>query len=361
MKKIAVELGANSYDIFIGNRLDDHLKSFVANQKFSSNALLITDSNIEHLHAQKFIDLIQAVGLNVKLCTVDAGETSKSLSTAESIYTVAIKHKLDRKSAIFALGGGVVGDLAGFVAATFMRGVPFVQIPTTLLAQVDSSVGGKVAVNHQLGKNLIGAFYQPKAVFIDLDFLKTLPPREIASGLGEIVKYGVIADADFFCYLENHVNEILSLDNPTIEHIIARSCQIKADVVSRDERESGLRRILNFGHTIAHAVEEETHYQKYRHGEAVAIGMIGAAYIACSLGRLDQSAVERIQRLLDRLKMISHAENLNVEQIYCELFRDKKTVNGKINWVIPDSIGSVSIANDVPEAIVKAAIQKIIA
>lgn len=360
MKQIPVELGANSYDIFIGNRLDDRLKNFVADKKFSSKALLITDSNIEPLHAQKIIDIIQSTGLNVKLCTVDAGETSKSLSTAETVYTVAIKHKLDRKSAIFALGGGVVGDLAGFVAATFMRGVPFVQIPTTLLAQVDSSVGGKVAVNHQLGKNLIGAFYQPKAVFIDLDFLKTLPPREIASGLGEIVKYGVIADADFFCYLENHVDEILSLDNPTIEHIIARSCRIKADVVSQDEKESGLRRILNFGHTIAHAVEEETHYQKYRHGEAVAIGMLGAAHISRALGRIDQSVVDRLQRLLDRLKMISHAENLNVNQIYNELFRDKKTVDGKINWVLPNAIGSVSIIDDVSEAIVKDAIKKII-
>lgn len=360
MKKIAVELGANSYDIFIGNRLDDQLKSFVANKKFSRKALLITDSNVGALFGERILNAIQSTGLNVKLITVDAGEISKSLSTAEFIYSAAIEHKLDRKSAIFALGGGVVGDLSGFIAATFLRGIPFIQIPTSLLAQVDSSVGGKVAVNHRLGKNLIGAFYQPKAVFIDLDFLKSLPPREIASGLGEIVKYGVISDADFFCYLENHINQILALDNQTVEHIIARSCQIKADVVSQDEKESGLRRILNFGHTIAHAVEEETHYQKYHHGEAVAIGMIGAANISQTLGMIDQNIVERLQRLIDQLNMISRAEGLNVEHTYDALFRDKKTVDGKINWVLMNAIGNVSIVNNVPASSVKAALQKII-
>ena len=358
MNIIRVELGVNSYNIFIGNNLDDQLKHFVSTQNFSKRALLVTDSNIPSV--EKITDLIASTGFELKTVVVPAGESSKSLKAAENIYTAAINHRLDRKSPVFALGGGVVGDLAGFVAATFMRGVPFIQIPTTLLAQVDSSVGGKVAVNHRLGKNLIGAFYQPKAVFIDLQYLKTLPPREIASGLGEIVKYGVIADADFFCYLEDRVDQILALDNPTVEYIIARSCAIKADVVSKDEKESGLRRILNFGHTIAHAVEEETGYQKYRHGEAVAIGMIGAAYIGRALNRITDADVNRLQHLIDRLKMISRAENLSVDKMYKALFRDKKTVGGKINWVLPDSIGSVSIANDVPESVVKDAIKKII-
>ncbi|MBR1579280.1 MAG: 3-dehydroquinate synthase [Selenomonadaceae bacterium] len=361
MKTIRVELGANSYDIFIGNHLDDQIGQFLSTQKFSKKALLVTDTNVGAIVGDRIEKAIGNAGFDVKVVTVDAGEISKSLAVAENIFTAAIEHKLDRKSMIIALGGGVVGDLTGFVAATFMRGVPFIQIPTSLLAQVDSSVGGKVAVNHALGKNLIGAFYQPRAVFIDLDFLSTLPTREIASGLGEIVKYGVIADADFFCTLESHVDQILALDNLTLEKIIARSCEIKADVVSKDEKEGGLRRILNFGHTIAHAVEEETHYKKYRHGEAVAIGMIGAAHISRELERISDADVERLQRLIDRLKMISRVEGIDVEQTYNALFRDKKTVDGKINWVVMDSIGCVSIVNDVPESVVKSALKKIIA
>ena len=361
MKNITVDLGKNSYEIIIDNRIERELRNFVSKHKFSHKSLLVTDSNVGALVGDRFVKILRAEGLDIRVVTIPAGEPSKSLSTATDIYTAAIEHGLDRKSPIFALGGGVVGDMSGFVAATFMRGVPFIQIPTSLLAQVDSSVGGKTAVNHPLGKNLIGAFYQPRAVFIALDFLSTLPPREIASGLGEIVKYGVIADADFFCTLESHVDQILKLDNQTLEHIIARCCEIKAEVVSRDEKESGLRRILNFGHTIAHAVEEETHYKKYRHGEAVAIGMIGAAHISREIDRIGDADVERLQRLIDRLKMISRAEGIDVEQTYNALFRDKKTVDGKINWVLQDSIGRVSIVNDVPASVVKSALKKIIA
>ncbi len=360
MKIINVDLGADSYKIFIGNHLEEQIKNFIATAKFSRRALIVTDKNVGAAFGAKFEKLLRAEGLETVTVTVASGEISKALAVANDIYTAAIEHKLDRKSPIFALGGGVVGDLAGFVAATFLRGVPFVQIPTTLLAQVDSSVGGKVAVNHALGKNLIGAFYQPRAVFTDLDFLKTLPPREIASGLGEIVKYGVIADADFFCYLEDHVDQILALEKNAIEHIIARSCEIKADVVSKDEKEGGLRRILNFGHTIGHALEEETDYQGYRHGEAVAIGMIGAAYIAQALELIDQSVVERIQRLIDRFGMISRARDVDVDGVFDATFRDKKTVDGKINWVLPEAIGKVRIGRGVPEEIVKGALKKII-
>ena len=348
MKNITVDLGKNSYEIIIDNRIEGELRNFVSKQNFSHKSLLVTDSNVGSLVGDRFAEILRAEGLDIRVVTIPAGEPSKSLSTATEIYTAAIEHGLDRKSPIFALGGGVVGDMSGFVAATFMRGVPFIQIPTSLLAQVDSSVGGKTAVNHPLGKNLIGAFYQPRAVFIALDFLSTLPPREIASGLGEIVKYGVIADADFFCYLENRVEEILALEPSTMEHLIARSCELKADVVSKDEREAGLRRILNFGHTLAHAIEEETAYRKYTHGEAVAIGMISNA------------EVDRLKLLIDRLKMISRAENLDVNRIYSALFRDKKTVDGKINWVLPDRIGHVEIKNDVPESVVKNAVKKII-
>ena len=355
MRKVKVELGKNSYDIYIGNGLEEELVKFVKNAGFSKKAMLVTDSNVEKIFSGEIRLALESANLEVKSVTIPAGETSKSLAEAEKIFTAAIEFGLDRKSAIFALGGGVVGDLTGFVAATYLRGVPFIQIPTSLLAQVDSSVGGKVAVNHKLGKNLIGAFYQPKAVFIDIDMLQTLLSREIASGLGEIVKYGIISDSELFKYIEDNAYQILALENDLMEHVIARSCEIKADVVSKDEKEGGLRRILNFGHTMAHAIEEATGYSKYVHGEAVAIGMIGAAHISRSLGRIDDETFDRLQNLIDKLGMVSRAKDCDVDEMLQAIFRDKKTINGKINWVLMDSIGKVSIMSDVPDEIVKSA------
>ena len=360
MRKIKVELGSNSYDIYIGNNLGEELKNFIINANFSKKALLVTDTNVKKIYSGEISLILESAGLDVHLVTIPAGENSKSLAEAEKIYTAAIEFGLDRKSAIFALGGGVVGDLTGSVAATYLRGVPFIQIPTSLLAQVDSSVGGKVAVNHKLGKNLIGAFYQPKAVFIDHDMLNTLLSREVASGLGEIVKYGIISDADLFKYLEDNAYQTLALEAEMMEHVIARSCEIKADVVSKDEREGGLRRILNFGHTMAHAIEEATGYSKYTHGEAVAIGMIGAAHISKSLGRINEETFNRLQALIDKLGMVSKAKNCDVDEMFNATFRDKKTINGKINWVLMDSIGKVSIVSDVPDDIVKSAFNYIV-
>ena len=270
-------------------------------------------------------------------------------------WVLAIELGLDRKSPIFALGGGVVGDLAGFIAATYMRGVPFVQLPTSLLAQVDSSVGGKVAVNHALGKNLIGAFYQPKGVFMDLSMMESLPKREIATGLGEIIKYGIIYDADFFAYLEQHADAVLALEREAAVHMIARSCEIKAAVVSEDEKESGLRRILNFGHTMAHAIEKETGYIRYNHGEAVAIGMIGAADISARLGMVSADDVARVEALVERMQLPTKAEGCTVDAMYRDIFHDKKTINGKVNWVLMQGIGKVTCRNDVPEDIVRKA------
>ena len=284
MRDVHVELGKDSYKILIGRNLGAELQNFIRETGFSEKALLISDTNVGKLYGENVLRSIREAGLSAELIMVPAGESSKSLQQAEQLYTAAIEHCLDRKSPIFALGGGVVGDLAGFIAATYMRGVPFVQIPTSLLAQVDSGVGGKVAVNHRLGKNLIGAFYQPKRVFMDMGTLDTLPVREIHTGLGEIVKYGVIYDADFFDFLEKNADKALSLEEMAVQHMVARSCEIKADVVSKDEKEGGLRRILNFGHTVAHAIEKETGYVRYNHGEAVAIGMICAAYISREMG-----------------------------------------------------------------------------
>ena len=276
MRIVPVNLNEKSYNIYIGHNLETTIIDFFKAQKYSQKALIITDTNIAPLYADSVKDLLTKAGFNAKIAIIPAGEQSKSLSVAETLYTQAIEHGLDRKSPIIALGGGVVGDLAGFIAATFMRGVPFIQMPTSLLAQVDSSVGGKVAVNHALGKNLIGAFYQPQAVFMDLEMMKTLPTREISTGLGEVIKYGFIYDHDFYTYLTEHQQEILQLKPEALIHIIARSCEIKADVVSKDECEAGLRAILNFGHTLGHAIEKETNYAIYNHGEAVAIGMVGA-------------------------------------------------------------------------------------
>ena len=356
--KVRVELGAASYDIFLGSNLQSELTAFVKEQPFSHKALVVSDENVGKLYGERTLEALRAAGLKPELCLVPAGESSKSLAVADEIFTRAIELGLDRRSPVFALGGGVVGDLAGFIAATYMRGVPFVQLPTSLLAQVDSSVGGKVAVNHRLGKNLIGAFYQPAAVFADLASFATLPEREIRTGLGEIVKYGVIYDADFFAWLEEHAAEALCLSPAAALLMVERSCEIKAAVVSKDEKEGGLRRILNYGHTIAHAIEKETHYARYNHGEAVAIGSLGAAYISEALGMIDDAAVRRLNNLTERLGLPLRAQGCTVDGLYAAIFHDKKTVDGKVNWVLMEAVGKVCVRSDVPEDVVRAAMAR---
>lgn len=361
MRKVKVALPVNGYDITIGKGLAEELEKQIGEHKFSSRALLVTDSNVGKLYTEKVKESITKAGLQADVFVVPAGETSKSLETAEKIYTRAIELGLDRKSPIFALGGGVVGDLTGFVAATYMRGVPFVQIATSLLAQVDSSVGGKVAVNHRLGKNMIGAFYQPKFVLIDISCLESLPKREIYTGLGEIIKYGAIYDEDFFRYLEDNTEKIKALAESSLEHIIGRSCEIKADVVTQDEKEKGLRRILNFGHTMAHAIEKETGYLRYNHGEAVAIGMIGAANISRELGLLKDEDVQRLTALIEKLHLPTKAEGVNLEAMFESTLHDKKTVNGIVHWVLLDRIGHVSDITEAPDDVVKKCMRMVLA
>ena len=352
-RKVEVELGARSYSIVIGSGLADEIISFVRQAGYSARGMIVTDTNIAPLHAARIADVLERAGMRAEIATVPAGESSKSLTVANELFTRAIELGMDRRSPIFALGGGVVGDLAGVVAATYMRGVPFVQLPTSLLAQVDSSVGGKVAVNHPLGKNLIGAFYQPDAVFMDLDLLETLPAREIATGLGEIIKYGIICDAGFFAWLEENRADVLALAPAAVAHMIARSCAIKAEVVRQDEREGGLRRILNFGHTIAHAIEKETGYVHYRHGEAVAIGMAGAAAISEAMGLLRTEDHRRMKALMAAMGLPLTAEGVTADAMYEDLFHDKKTIGGRIHWVLADAIGKVSVHSDVPESVVR--------
>ena len=353
--KVKVELGENSYNIHIGENILDDVAKFIAESNFTKKVLIITDSNVEKF-CSTLTDALKSREIKFDVVTIPAGETSKNLSVAEKIYTHAIKLGMDRKSPIIAFGGGVVGDLAGFIAATYLRGVPFIQVPTTLLSQVDSSVGGKTAVNHALGKNLIGAFYQPKAVFIDINTLKTLPEREIKSGLGEIVKYGIISDEKFFEYLELNAEKILARDVEVLKQIIKRCCEIKAEVVSADEKENGLRRTLNFGHTIGHAIEQVTAYEKYHHGEAVAIGMVGAALISFALGKIIFNDVARLKNLLDALGLVTLCVGCNAEEMYKATFYDKKNIGGKIHWVLMRGFGDVEVTDDVSELEVKKAI-----
>lgn len=357
--KVSVDLAELSYDIFIDSGLEDKIHEVLQQYSLSKKVMLLTDTHVASQYGDKACALLEKAGLDVTYLIVDAGESSKSFTVAEVLYTKVIEAGLDRKSPIFALGGGVIGDLTGFIAATYLRGVPFFQIPTSLLAQVDSSVGGKVAINHPLGKNLIGAFYQPKAVFIDLNVLKTLPKREIYTGLAEIIKYGVIYDAELFSYLENHVDEILTLDKKVLQHIIARSCEIKADVVSKDEKEMSLRIILNFGHTIAHAIENVTEYKVYNHGEAVAIGMHGALLISQKLGLIDDEVITRIKDLIQRFHLPLYTKHCLPEQLFGILFRDKKVVNGKIKWVLTDKIGNAIICSDIEDKIIRNVLQVI--
>ncbi len=359
MRRVSVELGVNRYDILMGHGLQEELRSFLQSRKYSRRSLVITDSNLAPLYGHRVLEAVKSAGLEPELCAVPAGESSKSLAEAERIYTQIIGMGMDRKSPIFALGGGVVGDLAGFVAATYMRGVPFIQLPTSLLAQVDSSVGGKVAVNHAMGKNLIGCFYQPDAVFMDLDFMESLPEREICTGLGEIVKYGIIYDSEFFRFLEENSTGALNLEEHVLLSMVARSCEIKAAVVAEDEKESGLRRILNFGHTMAHAIEQETGYVRYNHGEAVAVGMVGAAYISRDMGLATKEMVERVTRLIEALHLPTKADGCTVDKMYAGIFHDKKTVNGKVNWVLMEDIGKVTVRDDVPEAVAKRAMRAV--
>src|SRR3989337_2743866 len=288
MEMIRVNLSSNSYNIYLDKGLLERIGDTLVKEKAPCKTLLITDTNIEKIYGNIVAESLIRNKFDVRIVSLKPGEDQKTLETAITLYDACFDHKLGRHSMIIALGGGVVGDISGFVASTFMRGIPFIQIPTSLLAQVDSSIGGKVAVNHPKGKNMIGSFYQPKAVFIDTETLSTLP----APGLVEVIKYGVIKDAELFEYIEKSLYDILQLNHHALLKIIATSCQIKAHVVEEDEKEKHLRAILNYGHTIGHAIETVTNYKKYRHGEAVAIGMLYATRVAIDMRLTDNTVFE---------------------------------------------------------------------
>ncbi|WP_211745559.1 3-dehydroquinate synthase [Paenibacillus sp. Marseille-Q4541] len=348
MRELKVDLGERSYPIYIGSDLLEQAGEYVQKHGISlkSPLLIITDEKIAPHYLGKLITSLETAGYSVESAVVPSGETSKSLKVYEEMMTCAIEAKLDRSSAVLALGGGVVGDLAGFVAATYMRGIKFVQIPTTILAH-DSSVGGKVAINHPLAKNMIGAFHQPELVLYDVNTLMTLPNREVSAGLAEMVKHGLIKDASFAHWCEEHAEELLSLDKDALGYGLLKGCAIKADIVSQDEQENGIRAILNLGHTIGHAIEAIAGYGEFLHGEAIAIGMVGSAKLGVMRGA-DSSLYEDTKRMLTVLGLpTSLPKHLDTEHILSAMMHDKKFREGHMVFIIPTAIGEVTIAKDV--------------
>lgn len=351
MKRLNIELGERSYDILIAQGLLERIGEIIQTVVASKRAVVITNPVVYRLFSEKILSSLGRAGFLTDVIQIPEGENHKSLNQVEKVYDHLLAFHCDRTSVLIALGGGVIGDLTGFVAATFMRGIPCIQIPTTLLAQVDSSVGGKTAVNHHKGKNLIGAFYQPRAVIIDLDTLNTLPREEFRSGLAEVVKYGVIADEKLFCYLESHSDQILELETDHLAHIIQTSCNIKARVVEKDERENRYRMILNFGHTLGHAIEAITHYKKLKHGEAVAIGMVFAAKLSHEMAYCSEEVVRRLKRLLEKVGLDTLLPAFPAEIFIESMSHDKKAQNKNIKFILVRDIGSIEIVDRVEESV----------
>ena len=351
---VPVTLGERSYNIHIGAGVLGRLGALCAETGLKGKCLVITDENVGEHYAQTVLQSLETAGFTASLATLPPGEQTKCGDRVFELYSRCIECGLDRYSFIVALGGGVVGDLAGYVAATYLRGIPFVQVPTSLLAMVDSSVGGKTGINLPEGKNLVGAFYQPRLVLADLQTLETLPEREYRAGLAEVVKYGIIYDAPFFQTLEENIEELPNVGNiELLAKVVGRCCEIKADVVAQDEREGGLRAILNFGHTVGHAVEKVAGYGEYVHGEAVAIGSAFAARASVELTGLPQDDCGRIETIFHALELPVNAPGCNWPDLRAALSVDKKTVGGMPKFVLVSEIGKSSIGNEIPEALME--------
>jgi 3-dehydroquinate synthase len=350
MHTVDVALGQRSYQILVGSGLLAEAGCHVAALFPPGRALIITDDTVAGLYLDRVTKSLSAAGFAVSTATVPAGEQSKSFDQLSRLCDECFCAGLERRSLILALGGGVIGDLAGFVAATYHRGIPFVQLPTTLLAQVDSSIGGKTAINLPGGKNLVGAFYQPALVLADIAALATLDARQFSSGLAEVVKHAMIRDAALFARLEADAAKILARDPATLGEIVARNCAVKAAVVSADEREAGLRAILNYGHTVGHAVEAIASYGVYTHGEAVALGMAAAAAIACSRGFISDAVVAQQNKLLGRFGLPTKLRRpLDADALLEAMRHDKKVRAGRLRLVLPVAIGETRIVDDVTD------------
>lgn len=348
--QLTVELGSRSYPIHIGAGLlsDASQLSFLAGKKIC----VVTNTTVADLYLEKLIALLpQTPDCVVKL---PDGEQYKTMQSMEAIFDEALRTRLNRSSFMIALGGGVIGDMTGFAAACYQRGIDFVQIPTTLLSQVDSSVGGKTGINHPLGKNMIGAFHQPRAVIIDTDTLDTLPPRELAAGLAEVIKYGLIADSEFFSWLEQNIDALNQRDKAALSYAIHRSCSIKADIVGQDETETGVRATLNLGHTFGHAIEAAQGYGAWLHGEAVGAGMVMAVDLSCRLGWLPAEVLDRAKALIAAANLpVKAPSTMTVDDFIEAMSIDKKNINGKIRLVLLDALGSALMTDEVDPQLVR--------
>lgn len=353
MQTLTVSLGERSYPIHIGAGLISRPDLILPHLKRKQVAI-VTNTTVAPLYLAKLAEPLKQAGVDVIEVILPDGEAYKNSETLNLIYDALLKHRAERSTTLIALGGGVIGDLTGFAAATYQRGVPFIQVPTTLLSQVDSSVGGKTGINHPLGKNMIGAFYQPQLVLADTDTLKTLPPRELSAGIAEVIKYGLIRDTDFFDWLETNMSKLMALDEAVVSYAIYRSCQNKAEVVAADERENGERALLNLGHTFGHAIETAMGYGNWLHGEAVAAGTMQAAALSLKMGWLTAYEVARIEAIFKASNLPTQAPSLGANQ-YLELMQsDKKVQDGKIRLVLQKGIGSAVITSDYDLAQLKA-------
>ena len=343
MTQLTVGLGDRSYTISISQNNLRHLGSELRGLHFPSRILVITNPTIAEHYLDATLSELENSGFDANSFLISDGEQYKNLKTLENIFEFLIEHNYDRQCGLIALGGGVVGDIVGFAAACYLRGVPFVQVPTTLLSQVDSSVGGKTAVNHELGKNLIGAFYQPRFVCIDVDVLRTLSEREYIAGLAEVIKYGIIQDREFFFWLRDHASELCSRDPQALIHAVYRSCQIKANIVELDERESSVRAYLNYGHTLGHAVENLVGYGVVKHGEAVSIGMVAAARISKTLGLCSDQDISDIMNLLALVGLPTDLPDFSLSEYLAIMRRDKKVKGGTLRLILNRGIGGCEI------------------
>ena len=359
MQKILdVALENRSYPITIGENLLSQFEHFKLHS--GQRVLIATNDTIAPLYLQHLIDMLKAHEIKTDFIIVPDGEQYKTMETWNQILTALLANNHTRNSILIALGGGVIGDVAGFAASAYQRGIKFIQVPTTLLSQVDSSVGGKTAINHPLGKNMIGAFYQPQAVVIDINCLKTLPPRELSAGLAEVIKYGIIMDSEFFNWLETHIDDLLNLDVDALSYCIYHCCKLKAQVVAADETEQDMRAILNLGHTYGHAIEAELGYGNWLHGEAVSVGMLMAAQTAKLLGKLTDKDIERIKNLLIKAKLpVKRPERMTIESYIPHMLRDKKVLSGQIRLVLPTKIGAVEVIDVVDKQLILEAISSI--
>jgi 3-dehydroquinate synthase len=349
-QSVVVDTGRERYDILIGRGLLAQAQCWTGLPR-AAKAVVVSNATIAPLWGQRLVQALQPHYRQVTMIELPDGEAHKDWPALNAIFDHLLTHGADRKTVLFALGGGVVGDITGFAAGCYMRGVPFVQVPTTLLAQVDSSVGGKTAINHALGKNMIGLFYQPQRVVCDLDTLQTLPQREFIAGLAEVIKYGPIADEAFLGWIEDHLDDLLAREPTALTHAIRRSCEIKAEVVGADEKEGGVRAILNFGHTFGHAIESGLGYGQWLHGEAVGCGMRMATDLSVRLGLLPPSALERMHRLLVRAGLPVRAPDLGVERYLQWMGRDKKAEAGEIRFVLLESMGR-AVVRPAPDELV---------